>query len=62
MWIKICANTNIEDAQLAASAGADAVGFVFAESVRRVTAKLVREITRTCLKPSRSMASLSTPE
>jgi phosphoribosylanthranilate isomerase len=45
MWIKICANTNIEDAQLAASAGADAVGFVFAESVRRVTAEQVRAIT-----------------
>ncbi len=45
MWIKICANTNLEDAQLAASAGADAVGFIFAESVRRVTAEQVRGIT-----------------
>ena len=45
MWVKICANTNLEDAQLAASAGADAVGFVFAESVRRVTAEKVRGIT-----------------
>lgn len=45
MWVKICANTSLEDAQLAAQAGADAVGFVFAESVRRVTPALVRTIT-----------------
>lgn len=45
MWIKICANTNLEDALLAAKAGADAVGFVFAESVRRVTADQVAAIT-----------------
>jgi len=45
MWVKICANTSLEDAQLAASAGADAVGFVFAESVRRVTPAQVRAIT-----------------
>jgi phosphoribosylanthranilate isomerase len=44
MWVKICANTNLEDAQFAAAAGADAVGFVFAESVRRVTPAQVREI------------------
>lgn len=38
MWIKICANTNARDAILAAENGADAVGFVFAPSPRRVTA------------------------
>jgi phosphoribosylanthranilate isomerase len=45
MWIKICANTSLEDAQLAVNAGADTVGFVFAESPRRVTREQVRSIT-----------------
>lgn len=45
MWIKICGNTNLEDAQMAAEMGADAVGFVFAPSRRRVTAKDVAQIT-----------------
>lgn len=45
MWIKVCANTSLEDALLAARAGANAVGFVFAKSVRRVTPAQVRLIT-----------------
>jgi len=45
MWIKICGNTNLEDAQLAVEAGADAVGFVFAESLRRVDTVEVSRIT-----------------
>jgi phosphoribosylanthranilate isomerase len=44
MFIKICANTNLEDALLAADLGADAVGFVFAKSKRQVTSELVSEI------------------
>lgn len=44
MFIKICANTNLEDAWLAAELGADAVGFVFAKSKRQVTAEEVAEI------------------
>lgn len=39
LWIKMCANTTLADAQLAADCGADAVGFVFAPSPRRVTAE-----------------------
>jgi phosphoribosylanthranilate isomerase len=43
-WIKICGTTNLEDALLASRAGADAVGFVFAESRRRIEPKLAAEI------------------
>jgi phosphoribosylanthranilate isomerase len=44
MWIKICGNTNAKDVQLAADAGADAAGFVFASSPRRVTAGQIAAI------------------
>ena len=44
MWIKICGNTSLADAQHAASVGASAVGFVFAPSPRRVTIDQVRSI------------------
>ncbi len=45
MWIKICANTSLEDALTAAEAGADAVGFVFAsDSPRHIGPQQVREI------------------
>ncbi len=45
MWIKICANTSLQDAQLAVDAGANAVGFVFAGSPRQVTPSQVKAIT-----------------
>lgn len=46
MWVKICGTTNLQDALLAVEAGADAVGFVFGPSKRRVTPAQVAEITR----------------
>ena len=44
IWIKICGTTNLEDAETAVEAGADAVGFVFAESPREITPSGAEEI------------------
>jgi phosphoribosylanthranilate isomerase len=43
-WIKICGTTNRDDALAAVDAGADAVGFVFAQSPRRVEPETAQEI------------------
>ena len=45
IWVKVCCNTTLEDATLAASLGVDAVGFVFAPSKRHVTPAQVAAIT-----------------
>jgi phosphoribosylanthranilate isomerase len=46
MWVKICGITKLEDAVSAARFGADAVGFVFADSPREVTPKRARNIAK----------------
>ena len=46
-WIKICGITNLEDAQTAINAGADALGFVFYDkSPRRVEVGVAQNIVR----------------
>jgi phosphoribosylanthranilate isomerase len=52
LWIKICGNTSLEDAQLAVMAGADAVGFVFAPSPRQVTVSEVAAIVKHLASPA----------
>ncbi len=46
MWIKICGITSLEAAQACAEAGADAVGFVFAESRRKITVEVAGNIIK----------------
>jgi phosphoribosylanthranilate isomerase len=43
-WIKICGTTCVEDALQSVEAGADALGFIFAPSKRRVTAEQAQRI------------------
>jgi phosphoribosylanthranilate isomerase len=45
MWVKICGTTNLEDAQASVEAGADALGFVFAPSTRRISPRDAGKIT-----------------
>ena len=42
----MCGITNSEDAQAAIESGADALGFVFAKSPRRVTKEQARDIIK----------------
>jgi phosphoribosylanthranilate isomerase len=46
MFVKICGITTEEDALLAVALGADAVGFVFAPSVRQISVRHAYDISR----------------
>ncbi len=43
-WVKICGTTNLRDAQLSVAAGADALGFIFAPSPRRIEITAAAEV------------------
>jgi phosphoribosylanthranilate isomerase len=45
-WIKICGTTSLEDALSSIEAGADALGFIFADSKRRILPENAQEIIR----------------
>ncbi|MCE5301110.1 MAG: phosphoribosylanthranilate isomerase [Spirochaetia bacterium] len=51
MRIKICGITNLKDARLAQALGANILGFVFADSPRKITPLQAKEIIRR-IKPS----------
>ncbi|HYL92717.1 MAG TPA: N-(5'-phosphoribosyl)anthranilate isomerase, partial [Alphaproteobacteria bacterium] len=43
-WIKICGTTSVADALASVEVGADALGFIFAPSPRRITPEMAQEI------------------
>lgn len=47
MFVKICGITEPESLAAAVASGADAIGFVFAESPRRITPALARKLCQT---------------
>ncbi len=59
--VKICGLQKADDVKAAVSAGADAVGFVFAESVRRVSPGEASKLTRYLPKRVRRVAVMRHP-
>jgi phosphoribosylanthranilate isomerase len=56
MWIKLCGMTSEAAVAAALAAGVDAVGFVFTDSVRRVTPERARELARPARGRARCVA------
>ena len=61
LMVKICGLRKPDDVKAAISAGADAVGFVFAESVRRVTPAEARDASKYLPKRVRRVAVMRHP-
>ena len=62
MFVKICGTTSLEDAQLALAAGANAVGFVFAPSKRRVSVEQVAAITAEMAEDTEKVGVFCSPD
>ena len=61
MFVKICGLSTQEHVQVAVDAGADAVGFVFADSVRRIDAGAAAAITKAVPGTIRKVAVMLHP-
>jgi len=61
-WIKICGLTNAAGVAAALAAHVDAIGFVLAPSVRRVTAQRAAELARTVRRQLSCVAVMQHPQ